>query len=441
MCVLFMACGCYKAALKGEPDADADALIDPADFHEPELECPDRDGDGFRDAACGGEDCDDTRNDVFPGAEEVCFDGVDNDCDGFVDGPWLLQDNLALSGGDRAAESPVLVWTGSGFVAAWLQSGPDAYGIHMAAVRASGEGVEWETSVAELDGGESEPSLVWTGSELGLAWDSWQEEYPEIYFTRFSAAGERLMDSVRITYDPWLSTCPHMSWTGSEFAIAWVDTRLTESACTMMGCSYDIFFTRVSAEGEKIGDDVRVSDRSVLLGGYWDPVWTSWTGSELGIFWNMFSRMSPSGHEPGPDLDLGHERATLPAWTGSEYGLMWTNISDGLIFTRLSPEGDERGGARVAGMEGASGRFSLVWADGRFGALWDAYEEEGFMVYFAMLTTEGTIEGWRKQVSYAPVTQSSYHALAWTGSEFGVVWSQSTDSVRTAVFNRIGICR
>lgn len=40
----------------------------------------DNDLDGFS----GGRDCDDTRADVHRGAEEVC-DGVDNDCDGFVD--------------------------------------------------------------------------------------------------------------------------------------------------------------------------------------------------------------------------------------------------------------------------------------------------------------------------------------------------------------------
>ncbi|MEZ4430609.1 MAG: S8 family serine peptidase, partial [Nannocystaceae bacterium] len=43
-------------------------------------ECSDVDDDGHRDVACDGDDCDDTRDDVYPGAAEVC-DGVDNNCD------------------------------------------------------------------------------------------------------------------------------------------------------------------------------------------------------------------------------------------------------------------------------------------------------------------------------------------------------------------------
>ncbi len=46
----------------------------------------DDDGDGYGPLACGGDDCDDTAPDVNPGEIEVCDDGVDNDCDGFIDG-------------------------------------------------------------------------------------------------------------------------------------------------------------------------------------------------------------------------------------------------------------------------------------------------------------------------------------------------------------------
>ena len=50
--------------------------------------CTDADGDGFfAEEGCGEVfDCDDGDSFVFPGADEVCDDLVDNDCDGDVDG-------------------------------------------------------------------------------------------------------------------------------------------------------------------------------------------------------------------------------------------------------------------------------------------------------------------------------------------------------------------
>ena len=47
--------------------------------------CQDADGDGFADEACGGDDCDDTDVAVNPGAEEICDDQIDNDCDSLID--------------------------------------------------------------------------------------------------------------------------------------------------------------------------------------------------------------------------------------------------------------------------------------------------------------------------------------------------------------------
>jgi hypothetical protein len=51
----------------------------------PPEDCQDGDGDGYQDAACGGDDCDDSNSSVYPGAEEICDNNVDDNCNGGVD--------------------------------------------------------------------------------------------------------------------------------------------------------------------------------------------------------------------------------------------------------------------------------------------------------------------------------------------------------------------
>jgi hypothetical protein len=76
-------------------DGDSNATVDGAfaayyssvaQYLGPGSSCGDSDGDGYNAASCGGTDCNDSNSAVNPGATEDCSDGIDNDCDGFIDG-------------------------------------------------------------------------------------------------------------------------------------------------------------------------------------------------------------------------------------------------------------------------------------------------------------------------------------------------------------------
>ena len=64
----------------------------------------DRDGDGFS-ARFGGGDCDDTRADVYPGAEDIPGDGIDQDCEGGDARPVAAASKPAA--GDGAPLAPI----------------------------------------------------------------------------------------------------------------------------------------------------------------------------------------------------------------------------------------------------------------------------------------------------------------------------------------------
>ncbi len=54
-----------------------------------DVTCPDADGDGYMDAACGGNDCNDSDATINPGTAEVCGNAIDENCNGSSDDTCL----------------------------------------------------------------------------------------------------------------------------------------------------------------------------------------------------------------------------------------------------------------------------------------------------------------------------------------------------------------
>ena len=98
---------CYDC-LEGDATFNPDAADIPYDDLDQDCsgfdEC-DVDGDGYKATStagpgCDGNDCDDTRAEVHPGAIEANGNGLDDDCDGIVDVPDADGDGYTVEGGD-----------------------------------------------------------------------------------------------------------------------------------------------------------------------------------------------------------------------------------------------------------------------------------------------------------------------------------------------------
>jgi len=87
-------------------DNDCDGLVDMADPDMQMAPVPgDGDGDGTAGTLCGGTDCNDTDPAIGPHAEEICGDGIDNDCSGRdgdkdADDDGFIDDDAACANGD-----------------------------------------------------------------------------------------------------------------------------------------------------------------------------------------------------------------------------------------------------------------------------------------------------------------------------------------------------
>jgi len=133
--------------------------------------------------------------------------------------------------------------------------------------------------------------IVWTGTEYALA----GRAGGEVAFSRLDAVGNPTGELVEILVGPNPGRV-HMAGTGSEYGLVWTQVD---------GAQRSAFFLRLDASGNRIGNDLRLSDCS---DGLCDP---------------------PPLNIPRPSI----------AWTGTEYGAMFFDFMV-IGCNCVDPDGD-----------------------------------------------------------------------------------------------------
>jgi cysteine-rich repeat protein len=354
-----------------------------------------------------------------------------------------LGSDVRITSASNLSEVPSLVWTGSEFGVAWEDQRDGWAGeIYFARIDSSGSKMGSDIRITSNSGPSFYPSIVWTGSEFGVAWEDQRDGNNELYFVRIDSSGSKIGNDVRITNDPANSYYTSLVWTGSEFGAAWEDYRDE---------NVDIYFARIDSPGSKIGSDVRVtSDSSVQR-----VPFLTWTGSEFGVAWQdfrdldleiYFARLDSSGSKIGSDAKVtsasGDSRAPFLAWTGSEFGVAWEDDRDGnfeIYFARIDSSGSKMGSdVRITSAVYSSLSPSLAWTGSEFGMAWQDLRDGSYEIYFARIDSSGSKMGSDVRITdYSG--ESKTPSIAWTGSEFGVAWDDSRDDFNEEIyFARIG---
>jgi hypothetical protein len=335
---------------------------------------------------------------------------------------------------------PSLVWAGSEFGAMWANY--DYPRVYFNRVSLAGAKIGSDLLVSDhgvdLEYGPG-PSMIWSGSEFGLSWTNGLD----VFFARLSRTGAKIGSDLTV-YTKWPSIVPNWSpslaWTGSEYGVSW---------CGKVSLSSQIFFVRVSAAGAKLGSEIYFPGGMLDLNVYPSLVWT---GSEFGVAWARntesvyFVRISQTGAKIGSEILVastsgpGYSAFPSLVWTGSQFGVSWTDKRDGnfeTYFARLSATGAKLGSdLRVTNNPADSGFSSLAWTGSEFGLSWSDNRDGNGETYFARISAAGAKIGGELRVTRAPL-DSVAPALAWTGSEYGVSWHDYRDGNASIYFSRI----
>jgi len=430
-------CDDSRAAIHPGAEQICDGLNNDCDDPQwPALPSAELDGDGDGLTVCDG-DCNGADPSILPGLSELC-DGLDNDCDGVLDNAaeCLLgcDDNQALGNAvvvtshPSTSLQPDLVWNGSGYGAVWVDARDGNLELYYSSFSAGGQPIVDQQRLTNAVSDGIEPALVWTGTEYGVAWCDSRNGSREAFFVRFDPSGAVLGD------EQMLGACfanagfTALSWSGNEYGMAWVDS------------TGEAQFIRIDGAGVPQGTAELLSDGS----GTTRYASLAWNGSEFGAAWQArnagninqiyFRRVAADGQVAALAVDVtaNSEQSRRPniIWDGAGYALAYhTGTGSGrwIVFRRIASNGTALSSpGTLTDAQTGSLTPTLAWSGEEYAVTWRDTQHGVGELYLARVDAAGSEIGSELRLTNDPADSVS-RSIVWNGSSWAWIWEQNPE--------------
>ncbi|WP_394824868.1 hypothetical protein [Pendulispora albinea] len=215
-------------------------------------------------------------------------------------------------------------------------------------------------------------------------------------------------------------------WNGQGYGVAWKDQSV-------------LHFMRLDVQGKPIGDPISIENygygaKLVFNGTGYGLAYVAYDSNQNRIV--QFVRLDASGQRIGTPLQVGSADVISDldvAFQGGQYGIVWRknqSTNTDILLLRVDAGGQKVGNqivlrhrAEVAGsvaITASNGMYAVAWSDYRHGA-------SNSEIYFARVNVEGATIGAEVRVT-DDAKNSQLPAIAWSGSHYGIFYSQQTES-------------
>jgi len=295
-------------------------------------------------------------------------------------------------------------------------------------------GTDFRVTNAQFD--SSAPAIAWNGIDYGLLWKDSRNGDQEIFFTRMTPAGVKVGSDVPVTGSCSDCNSPRLVWNGAEYGAVW----------TQNGA---ITFQRLDRAGATLGSAVPLIDPAGSSADNPDIVWT---GSEYGVAWDefvgpqqiRFVRLDKAGtvlsqylHITDDTLFFGNERPRV-SFGGGKYAVVWAGNNGSqleVFFKRVDPRQGLLPSLQITTHNAGTRHPEIAWNGTEWGVAWQ--DHRTFTeVYFQRVTAGGLKNGAELQVTNA-AGASNDPVIAWTGTEYGIAWDDDRTADQEIWFARV----